>query len=220
MRWLVDDQRRQSSINNKNVSCSWEGGPLDRGDGAATRAGGVRLHRRGFRRLPRTRWIRGRRNLERKTEEVSGGERDTTNQRMELTAACVALETIDEGHVVTVYSDSSYLVNCMRRGWHERWRKNGWLNDLNGPVANRDLWERLLQATRRHREVRWKKVKGHQKGVGLHRAGNDRADELAVAAKKEAGGDRGSGLRSLPEGCEAARFAGEQARRSSHLLRY
>ncbi len=128
-----------------------------------------------------------------KTEEVSGGEPDTTNQRMELTAACVALETIGEGHVVTVYSDSSYLVNCMRRGWHETWRENGWLNNLGEPVVNRDLWERLLRAVRRHREVRWKKVKGHQKGGGPHRAGNDRADELAVLAKKEAGGDRRSG---------------------------
>ncbi len=125
------------------------------------------------------------------TREISGGERATTNQRMELTAACVALETIDAGHKVTVYSDSSYLVNCMRRGWHERWRENGWLNGLNGPVANRDLWERLLEAARRHGEVRWRKVKGHQKGGGPHKAGNDRADELAVAAKKEAGGDRG-----------------------------
>jgi hypothetical protein len=50
-----------------------------------------------------------------KTEEISGGEQDTTNLRMEVTAACVALETIDEGHVVSVYSDTSYLVNCMRR---------------------------------------------------------------------------------------------------------
>lgn len=128
-----------------------------------------------------------------KTEEISGGEPDTTNQRMELTAACVALEIIDEGHVVTVYSDSSYLVNCMRRGWHETWQDNGWLNNLKDPVANRDLWERLLGAARRHREVRWRKVKGHQKGSGPHRAGNDRADELAVLAKKEAGRDRRSG---------------------------
>ena len=120
------------------------------------------------------------------TREIWGGEPDTTNQRMEVTAACVALETIDEGHVVTVYSDSSYLVNCMRRGWHEKWRENGWLNGLKGPVANRDLWERLIEATLRHREVRWKKVKGHQKKAGPHKAGNDRADELAVAAKREA----------------------------------
>ena len=125
-----------------------------------------------------------------KTEEVSGGEQDTTNLRMELTAACVALETIDEAHAVTVYSDCSYLVNCMRRGWHKKWRENGWLNHRMEPVANRDLWERLLEATQRHHEVRWRKVKGHQKLGGLHKAGNDRADELAVAAKKEAGAKR------------------------------
>jgi len=134
-----------------------------------------------------------------KTVEVSGGGRDTTNLRMELTAACVALETIDEGHVVTVYSDSSYLVNCMRRGWHERWRGNGWLNGRRGPVANRDLWERLLVAQRRHREVRWRKVKGHQKGGGAHKAGNDRADALAVAAKRKSAADSASGLGSRGE---------------------
>jgi ribonuclease HI len=130
-----------------------------------------------------------------KTEEIRGSEQDTTNLRMEVTAACVALETIDEGHVVTVYSDSSYLVNCMRRGWYEKWRENGWLNHLKEPVANRDLWERLLQATRRHREVRWRKVKGHSKTGGAHKSGNDRADELAVAAKKEVSGERTSGPR-------------------------
>ena len=105
---------------------------------------------------------------------------------MELIAACLALETMGEGYVVTVYSDSSYLVNCMRRGWHEKWRKNGWLNRLRRPVANRDLWERLLKATERHREVRWRKIKGHRKTQGPHKSGNDRADELAVAAKNEA----------------------------------
>ena len=89
-----------------------------------------------------------------KTEEISGGEQDTTNLRMEVTAACVALETIDEGHVVTVYSDSSYLVNCMRRGWYKKWRENGWLNHRKEHVANRDLWERLPKATQRHQEVR------------------------------------------------------------------
>jgi ribonuclease HI len=85
-----------------------------------------------------------------KTEEISGGEQDTTNLRMEVTAACVTLETIDEGHVVTVYSDSSYLLNCMRRGWYETWRENGWLNHLGEPVANNELWERLLEGTWRH----------------------------------------------------------------------
>ena len=118
------------------------------------------------------------------TVEISGGESDTTNLRMEITAACAALETIGEGHTVTIYADASYLVNCMRRGWHEKWRKNGWLNHRSRPVANRDLWERLLEATARHQEVRWKKVKGHSRTAGAHKSGNDRADELAVTAKK------------------------------------
>jgi ribonuclease HI len=121
-----------------------------------------------------------------KTEEISGGEQNTTNLRMEITAACVALERIDEGHTVTIYSDASYLVNCMRRGWYKKWQANGWLNYRNAPVANRDLWERLLEATQRHKEVRWKKVRGHSKTGGPHKSGNDRADELAVAAKNEA----------------------------------
>jgi ribonuclease HI len=121
-----------------------------------------------------------------KTEEISGGEHDTTNLRMEITAACVALETIDEGHTVTIYSDASYLVNCMRRGWYKKWRANRWLNYRDEPVANRDLWERLLEATQRHKAVSWRKVRGHSKTQGPHKSGNDRADELAVAAKKEA----------------------------------
>ena len=124
--------------------------------------------------------------LQGETVEISGGERDTTNLRMEITAACAALENIGEGHTVTVYADASYLVNCMRRGWHEKWRKNGWLNHRKRPVANRDLWERLLRATARHQEVRWKKVKGHSRTAGAHKSGNDRADELAVTAKKQA----------------------------------
>ena len=134
-----------------------------------------------------------------KTEEISGGERDTTNLRMEITAACAALEALDEGHAVTVYSDASYLVNCMRRGWHKKWRKNGWLNHRKAPVANRDLWERLLEATQRHREVRWRKVKGHAKTAGAHKTGNDRADELAVSAKKRVGGDQESGPAALAQ---------------------
>ena len=143
---------------------------------------------------------------------ISGGEQNTANLRMEVTAACVALETIDEGHTVTIYSDSSYLINCMRRSWYKEWRENDWLNHLKEPVANRDLWERLLEATQRHQEVRWRKVKGHSKTTGLHKTGNDRADALAVAAKWEAAGNRASGPR-LPEGREAPKLAGEAAQR-------
>src|SRR5918998_3421635 len=95
-----------------------------------------------------------------KTEEISGGEQNTTNQRMEVTAACVALETIDEGHVVTVYSDSSYLVNCMRRGWHEKWRENGWVRGTKGPGGERGLWGGVIQGTPGHKGGRGEKGKG------------------------------------------------------------
>ncbi len=113
-----------------------------------------------------------------KREEISGGELDTTNLRMEITAACAALETIDEGHTVTVYSDASYLVNCMRRGWYKKWRENGWLNHRKGPVANRDLWERLLDAfLARDGAISFRWVKGHS-GDPM----NDLVDRLAVDA--------------------------------------
>ncbi|HET6661679.1 MAG TPA: RNase H family protein [Rubrobacter sp.] len=59
-----------------------------------------------------------------KTKEISGGELNTTNLRMELAAACVALETIGEGYTVSVYSDASYLINCMRRGWYKKDQSN------------------------------------------------------------------------------------------------
>ena len=143
---------------------------------------------------------------------IGGGEQNTANLRMEVTAAYVALETIDEGHTVTIYSDSSYLINCMRRSWYKEWRENDWLNHLKAPVANRDLWERLLEATQRHQEVRWRKVKGHSKTTGPHKTGDDRADALAVAAKWEAAGNRASGPR-LPEGREAPKLAGEASQR-------
>src|SRR5215218_3101356 len=87
-----------------------------------------------------------------KTKEKSGGELNSTNLRMELTAACVALETIEEGYTESVYSDASYLINCMRRGWYKKWRENGWLNHRKEPIANRDLWERLLEATQRRQK--------------------------------------------------------------------
>ena len=61
---------------------------------------------------------------------------------------------------MSVYSDASYLINCMRRGWYRKWRENGWLNYRNEAVANKDLWERLLEAAQRHQQVRWRKIKG------------------------------------------------------------
>ncbi|MHB8086086.1 MAG: ribonuclease H family protein, partial [Dehalococcoidia bacterium] len=78
-------------------------------------------------------------------KEIYGGELNTTNQRMELTACIKALEMIKSpGHHIEVYTDSAYLVNCILRKWYLTWQKNGWKNANRQPVENRDLWERLL----------------------------------------------------------------------------
>ena len=104
---------------------------------------------------------------------ASGAEPHTTNQRMELTAAIEGLAAIPGRRRVHLYSDSAYIVNCFRERWWERWEKSGWKNTQKRPVANRDLWERLLALTRRH-DVVWHKVRGHS-GDPL----NDRVDQLA-----------------------------------------
>ncbi|PYM33380.1 MAG: ribonuclease HI [Candidatus Rokuibacteriota bacterium] len=107
---------------------------------------------------------------------VSGAAAHTTNQRMELTAVAEGLAAIPGRRRVHVYSDSAYIVNCFREGWWERWEKTGWRNSQKQPVANRDLWERILRETRRH-DVVWHKVRGHT-GDPL----NERVDELAREA--------------------------------------
>ncbi|MCL6592882.1 MAG: ribonuclease HI [Alicyclobacillus sp.] len=111
-----------------------------------------------------------------KTKEISGGERHTTNQRMELTAACEALGLLQRPCRVILYSDSAYLVNCFKQHWYVNWQRNGWKNSKGEPVQNRDLWERLLTMTARH-DVTFAKVKGHA-GHAL----NERCDQLARAA--------------------------------------
>ena len=109
-----------------------------------------------------------------RTKEICGGERNTTNQRMELTACIRALEQIKSHDIpVAVYSDSAYLVNCMHKRWYINWRRNGWKNAKKEPVENRDLWERLLELLDQH-TVTFHKVQGHA-GVEL----NERADTLA-----------------------------------------
>jgi ribonuclease HI len=108
--------------------------------------------------------------------ELSGAEPCTTNQRMELTAVIEALRAIPGHRRVHVFSDSAYVVNCFRDGWHQRWRRTGWRNASGRPVANRDLWERLLAEQARHTVV-WHKVAGHS-GDRL----NERADRLAQRA--------------------------------------
>jgi ribonuclease HI len=109
-------------------------------------------------------------------KEVCGGEHATTNQRMELRAAIAALETLKEPCHVLLHSDSAYLVNAFNQHWLDRWQRNGWLNSQKQPVENRDLWERLLDLSEKHR-VEWIKVRGHTDNLL-----NNRCDRLAREA--------------------------------------
>ena len=103
---------------------------------------------------------------------MSGGEPLTTNNRMELMAAIVALETLKRPCDVDVFTDSTYVRDGVM-GWIHGWKRNGWMTSAKKPVKNVELWKRLDEATGRH-NVEWHWVKGHA-GHDL----NERADELA-----------------------------------------
>ena len=105
-------------------------------------------------------------------KELSGGEVETTNNRMELTAAIMALETLKRPCAVEIHTDSNYVKDGISK-WIHGWKKNGWKTADKKPVKNVDLWQRLDLALARH-EVSWHWVKGH----AGHDA-NERADELA-----------------------------------------
>lgn len=90
---------------------------------------------------------------------LTGGEEDTTNNRMELLSAINALASLPPNQEVMVYMDSSYVVKGMNE-WISRWQKRGWRNSQKQAVKNRDLWERLLELSNRHR-IQWQWVKGH-----------------------------------------------------------
>jgi ribonuclease HI len=119
--------------------------------------------------------------------ELSGSEPNATNQRMELRAAIEALKALNAPCQVTLYSDSAYLVNCLRDRWYEAWRQNGWRNKKKQPVANRELWEELLELVEaRGHIVEFKKVVGHADKLSrtsdCHEAYNQRCDLLAIKA--------------------------------------
>ena len=109
--------------------------------------------------------------------ELSGREDATTNNRMELTAAAAALEALRRPCRVVVHTDSEYVRNGITR-WHTGWVKRNWRNAAGDPVANMDLWRRLLDAAAPH-EVEWRWVRGHA-GDPM----NDLADRLATAARE------------------------------------
>ena len=110
---------------------------------------------------------------------LSGGEPNSTNNRMELMAVIRALEALNRPCRVSIHSDSALIVNAFTQGWVDNWLRRGWKRADKKPVENRDLWERLLEAMKPH-QVEWVKVKGH---AGDER--NNRVDRLAVEACKK-----------------------------------
>lgn len=107
-------------------------------------------------------------------KELSGGARETTNNRMEMTAAIMALESLKRAVPVDLYTDSTYLRDGITK-WLPAWKANGWKTAAKKPVKNQDLWQRLEAAMRDH-DVEWHWIKGH-----AGHPENERADELARA---------------------------------------
>lgn len=108
--------------------------------------------------------------------ELVGHDPQTTNNRMELQAVVEGLRALTKPCRVLVHTDSAYVRNAVFKQWIDGWQRNGWRTKAKTPVANRELWEALLEAMREH-DVEWIPVKGHA-GVEL----NERCDRLAVEA--------------------------------------
>lgn len=111
-------------------------------------------------------------------KELSGGEADTTNNRMELTACIAALSALKEPCKVSLTTDSQYVFNGITKGWAASWKKNGWRKADKKPALNSDLWEELLRLSSIH-DVTLHWIKGH-----AGHPENERCDRLAVAAVK------------------------------------
>ena len=111
-------------------------------------------------------------------KEMSGADKETTNNRMEMTAAIRALNALIEPCQVDLYSDSKYMLDGMTK-WIAGWQKRGWVNASKKPVRNADLWHELIAAAEPH-EVRWHWVKGHS-----GHEENDRVDRLASDAAEQ-----------------------------------
>ena len=123
-------------------------------------------------------------------KEITGGFRHTTNNRMELMGVIVALRQLEfRDRPVTVYTDSSYVVNGITKGWAKSWRKNNWIKSDKQPAINPDLWSELLDLTA-DLDVAFVWVKGHA-GNPL----NERCDELAVSSAKQKGLPEDKGYR-------------------------
>ena len=106
-------------------------------------------------------------------KEISGGEKNTTNNIMEITAVIEGLKCLKIESNVEIYSDSAYVVNAFKNGWIYNWMKNGWRTSNKEPVKNKELWIELYDFTKVH-EIEFIKVKGHSDNEF-----NNRCDELA-----------------------------------------
>jgi ribonuclease HI len=114
--------------------------------------------------------------------ELSGHHPSTTNNRMEFTAALEGLRALPAGSHVCIVTDSRLLLDSMTR-WIGGWKRKGWKTAAGAPVKNQDLVRALDEEIARHAQVRWHWVRGHETGAEhAHKALNDRADQLAVAA--------------------------------------
>lgn len=114
---------------------------------------------------------------ENKQKNISGSEENTTNNRMELSAAIMALEEVNTNSEITIYTDSTYVKNGITE-WVLKWKENGWKNSNKEPVKNKDLWEKLVNLCEQN-TINWKWVKGHASNKY-----NNLADELATKAIK------------------------------------
>ena len=114
-------------------------------------------------------------------KELSGGEAETTNNRMEMTAVIRALNALTEPCAVTIHTDSRYVIDGMTK-WIEGWKRKGWVNASKQPVRNQDLWHDLIAAALPH-QIDWQWVKGHD-----GHPENERADRLASNAALDAAG--------------------------------
>ena len=112
-----------------------------------------------------------------KQKNISGSEENTTNNRMELSAAIMALKEVNTNSEITIYTDSTYVKNGITE-WVIKWKENGWKNSNKEPVKNKDLWEKLDNLCEQN-TINWKWVKGHASNKY-----NNLADELATKAIK------------------------------------
>ena len=108
-------------------------------------------------------------------KEISGGEAETTNNRMEMTAVIRALNALTEPCAVTIHTDSRYVIDGMTK-WLEGWKRKGWISASKQPVRNQDLWHDLIEAVLHH-QIEWQWIKGHD-----GHPENERADRLASDA--------------------------------------